>query len=75
MSPKKQIVITYGSETFSFSVNLARKTIDHILQKTQSDQQDLIIGMNLVPDAVQIEFYKKLKRLADEYNATSVNQQ
>lgn len=73
MHPKKKITITGDGENYIFVVSLDTKRIELILQHPFFSPVDTIIGMNSVPDIVQIKFYKELQRLTNEYKASSTN--
>jgi hypothetical protein len=75
MSPKKTVKISGSDGEYTFHVHLVRRRIELILRKAFFTEAELIIGMNLVPDDVQIKFYKKLSQLCDEYKSTSPNPQ
>jgi hypothetical protein len=75
MHPKKVIKITDDEAEYSFQVHLEKKRIDLILKKAFLSPVELIIGMNSVPDIVQIRFYKALQLLIREHQTTRPDSQ
>lgn len=67
MHPKKNIKIPHGVETYCFIVNLSTKSLDLITKSEIGNASDHIIGMIDVPDRVQINFYRTLRKLNDDY--------
>lgn len=69
MHPKKIVKIREGTHEYAFHIDLAAKQVDLITRTIFPHEVDTIIGMNLVPDMVQIMFYRNLRKLNNEYNA------
>ncbi len=58
-------------DTYSFSLNLEKKRIELILKKPFLSEVELVVGEVAVPDMVLIAFYKELRKLNNEYQATN----
>jgi hypothetical protein len=58
-------------DSYSYSINLEKKRIELILKKPFLSTVELIIGEVLVPDLVQIRFYKELQILIREHQTSN----
>lgn len=74
MHPEKRTIqVAFKDGRYSFTVDLAKKRIELILQKPLFSEDELIIGEDRVPDVVLIQFYKKLRDLLNEYQTAIGN--
>lgn len=77
MSPKVKIKITgeFDGEycDYTFHVHMEKRRIELILKRPFNSTIEMIIGMNLVPDLAQIQFYKELNKRANEYQTANLN--
>lgn len=69
MHPEKNISVTdttTGLE-YNFVVNLASGRTELVLVQSPGEDYNSIVSFNLIPDKVQIRFYKTFQQLQSEY--------
>lgn len=66
MRTKKTVKLSKGNAEYVFYLNLEAKRIELITRSIFPVEVDTIIGMNLVPDVVQIQLFKKIRQIVAE---------
>jgi hypothetical protein len=64
MSTKKIIRIEYDEEIYSFAIDLSTRSVDFITRQFD-ETHNTLIGMNDVPDRVQIMLYRAISQLVN----------
>lgn len=62
MRTKKTVKLSKGNAEYVFYLNLEAKRIELITRSIFPVEVDTIIGMNLVPDIVQIQLFKEIRQ-------------
>lgn len=71
MRLKKTVKLSKGNAEYVFFLDWEAKRVELITRSIFPVEEDTIIGMNLVPDIVQIQLFKEIRQqLAKQHELT-----